>query len=178
MSSQRTTWPCISVLLVLVTWCLCVSVGLTEDKNNAPNQLPPEFVKAWKDAGAEVGWMRVNQNGVFQFQEKGEAGSVPAFRFSEWKEGVLMKLPDPGAAFGLDLNSTQITDEGMKELAGLKDLQMLNLQETPVTDAGLKELARLKVLQSLNLFRTQVTDEGLKELTGLRNLQTLNLQFT
>ena len=44
-----------------------------------------------------------------------------------------------------------MTDAGLKELAGLKSLQMLNLDSTKVTDAGLKELAGLKSLQTLNL---------------------------
>ena len=44
-----------------------------------------------------------------------------------------------------------MTDAGLKELAGLKDLQMLDLSFTQMTDAGLKELAGLKGLQTLNL---------------------------
>ena len=44
-----------------------------------------------------------------------------------------------------------------------------------MTDAGLKELAGLKNLQTLDLGGTQVTDAGLKELAGLKSLQSLNL---
>ncbi len=47
-----------------------------------------------------------------------------------------------------------------------------------MTDAGLKELAGLKNLQSLSLGRTKVTDVGLKELAGLKSLQTLDLYNT
>jgi hypothetical protein len=46
----------------------------------------------------------------------------------------------------------------------MKSLQFLNLQSTQVTDAGLKELAGLKSLQLLKLSGTQVTDAGLQEL--------------
>jgi hypothetical protein len=42
----------------------------------------------------------------------------------------------------LHLGSTQITDAGLKELAGLKSLHSLELFNTPVTDAGLKELQK------------------------------------
>jgi hypothetical protein len=42
-------------------------------------------------------------------------------------------------------------------------LQFLNLSETQVTDAGLKELTGLKGLQLLSL-PTRVTDAGLQEL--------------
>ena len=44
-----------------------------------------------------------------------------------------------------------------------------------MTDAGLKELAGLQELQTLDLGGTQVTDAGLKELAGLKSLQTLDL---
>ena len=51
---------------------------------------------------------------------------------------------------------TQVTDAGLKELAGLTELQLLDLEGTQVTDAGLKELAGLKKLQGLYLYSTQV----------------------
>jgi serine/threonine protein kinase/Leucine-rich repeat (LRR) protein len=71
-----------------------------------------------------------------------------------------------------------VTDAGLKELAGLKQLQWLNLVGTLVTDAGLKELAGLKQLQWLSLVRSRVTDAGLKELAGLKQLRGLNLVDT
>ena len=53
-----------------------------------------------------------------------------------------------------------MTDAGLKELAGLKNLQSLNLDDTKVTDAGLKELAGLKSLQSLDLYKHQGDGRG------------------
>ena len=75
---------------------------------------------------------------------------------------ALARLPSPPAAFGLHL--PQVTDAGLKELAGLKSLQSLDLWGTQVTDAGLKELAGLQSLQTLYLAGTQVTDAGVAEL--------------
>ena len=43
------------------------------------------------------------------------------------------------------------------------------------SDAGLKDLAGLKNLTVLNLALTRVTDTGLKELAGLQQLETLAL---
>jgi uncharacterized protein (TIGR03067 family) len=71
-----------------------------------------------------------------------------------------------------------VTDAGLKELAGLKNLQSLNLDFTPVSDAGLRDLAGLQSLQHLSVMGTKVSDAGLKELAGLKNLQSLNLFFT
>jgi hypothetical protein len=62
---------------------------------------------------------------------------------------------------------TKITDAGLKELAGLKNLQTLHLNGTEITDAGLKELAGLKSLQVLSFLETggtNVTDAGVEEL--------------
>jgi hypothetical protein len=104
------------------------------------------------------------------------------YRVSTWREGVLAKLPDPGAAFGLDLDGTgsgsPVTDAGLKGLAGLGSLQWLCLGSTPIGDVGLKELAGLKNLKWLDLRFTKVTDTGLKELAGLKKLQSLDLQGT
>src|SRR5262249_54974808 len=78
---------------------------------------------------------------------------------------------------GVDLGDTTVTDPGLKELAGLKQLQTLYLG-TKVTDAGLKHLAGLKQLHSLYLSDTRVTNAGLKHLAGLKQIQRLGLWGT
>jgi internalin A len=94
--------------------------------------------------------------------------------------GEVIRSPDtPGKPIiSVDFNATQVTDAGLKELAGLKSLQTLHLRFTKVTDVGLKELAGLKTLQFVTLTYTQVTDAGLKELANLKNLSRLNLMNT
>src|SRR6516162_4261566 len=151
-------------------------------KKDPRKHLPPEIVAAWKKAGAEVGWMPVDEFRMTLFRpaNAGVAGDLPAMSFSypSYKEGVLANLPIPADAFGLDFTSTLLTDAGLKELARLKSLGVLNLRQTQVTDRGLKELTRLKNLKSLHLDATKVTDAGLKELAGCKSLQTLNLAET
>src|SRR5262249_47504110 len=124
-------------------------------KNDPPQPLPTEVVRAWKDAGAEVGWMGVHRTrgplihayatptdsviidefhsgfpGHLQFSSERDArpGDLPAFRFMTWKEGRLGKLPLPMLPFGLDLG-----DIGL-------------LKRERMTDAGLKELVGMKGL--------------------------------
>jgi hypothetical protein len=65
---------------------------------------------------------------------------------------------------GVYLSGTDVTDAGLKDLAGLKQLQWLNLTKTQVTDAGLKHLAGLKQLRLLLLTNTKVTDKGIADL--------------
>lgn len=39
-------------------------------KNDLPKPLPESVVKAWKDAGATVGWMKQEETGNLTFLEK------------------------------------------------------------------------------------------------------------
>ncbi|HXY33329.1 MAG TPA: hypothetical protein VEI07_03815, partial [Planctomycetaceae bacterium] len=73
---------------------------------------------------------------------------------------------------------TNITDAGLKELAGLKKLKSLCLANTDITDAGLSELRGIENLESLILSNTRVRDAGLKELSGLKNMKLLELGGT
>ncbi len=107
---------------------------------NLPTALPEPVVKAWKDAGATVGWIKVDTTGVPTFVEKAEAGAIPAFRFARWADGVVAKLPAPASPFGLDLARTEVTDTGLKELARFKTLSTLTLCETKVTDGAVERL--------------------------------------
>ena len=61
---------------------------------------------------------------------EGKDGDLPAFRFSSWKGSTLATLPDPPAAFGLYLDDTKVTDEGLKELVGSK-FTSVGLFDTP-----------------------------------------------
>ncbi len=60
--------------------------------------------------------------------------------------------------------SNRVTGAGLKELAALKNLTILDLSRTNVTDADVKELISLKNLVTLDLSDTRVTDAGVAEL--------------
>ena len=73
----------------------------------------------------------------------------------------------------LGLAGTGVTDAGLKELAGLQNLQRFVLGNTAITDAGLKELAKLKSLKNVHLAGTRTTDAGIKQLEeSVPGLQT------
>ena len=75
----------------------------------------------------------------------------------------------------LNLQSAdKMTDAGVKELAGLLDLQYLTLPPG-VTDVGIKVVAGLPRLESLALVHSAITDVGLKELTRCGILTHLRL---
>jgi len=173
--------------------------------SSAPKPLPEAVVKAWTGAGAEVGWISDDPDKRLDFREgdKGQAGEIPGFSFRKLTPGLIAKLPAPDTPFGLYLYrreltddlvkelaglknlqalnldwNQEVTDEGVKALAGMKNLRMLSLSDTKMTDAGVKELTRLKNLRSFDLSGTQVTDDGMMDIASIKGLQTLNLGHT
>jgi hypothetical protein len=58
----------------------------------------------------------------------------------------------------------KITDAGLKEVAKLQQLKVLNLGDTEITDAGLKDLAKFKQLEGLVLDGTKITKADVAKL--------------
>ena len=74
----------------------------------------------------------------------------------------------------LDLWYTDISDEGLSEIAKLKKLKTLILkQDRDITNEGLATLGTMKSLEFLDLTETSIDDEGLDALKSLSNLKTL-----
>jgi len=119
-------------VFVLVIIMGLVSIA-AEPAKDLPKPLPDTTTKAWTEAGATVGWMKYDNDTGLVFIDKPEAGAVPAFKFTKWKEGVLTKLPAPTEPFGLYLAKTEIGDAGLKELEKFKTLASLCLCETEAT---------------------------------------------
>jgi predicted Ser/Thr protein kinase len=72
----------------------------------------------------------------------------------------------------LVLATTRLTDAGVKQLAGMQTLRMLDLNYDEVTDAGLNHLKGLTALRMLKLAETKVTDEGIRQfMTALPDCQ-------
>jgi hypothetical protein len=76
----------------------------------------------------------------------------------------------------LDLRKVKTTDDGLKAVAGVRQLEGMIVNGEGVTDAGVKALAGCKSLDNVTLFGTKkVTDAGIKELAALPKLQALYL---
>jgi Leucine-rich repeat (LRR) protein len=79
----------------------------------------------------------------------------------------------------VDFKGTQVKDDDLKLVAKLKNLAMLRLTDTDITDEGLAHLRGLKKLKHLDLNGARrITDDGLRELTDLTNLEELYLSKT
>jgi tetratricopeptide (TPR) repeat protein len=74
------------------------------------------------------------------------------------------------------ISNGNVTDDGLRNLARLYELESLRLSYTPITDEGLVHIAKLPNLRYLSLGRTAITDEGLKHFYGMKSLRLLILQ--
>ena len=97
---------------------------------------------------------------------------------SDVTDQSLVSLEGLKNIYSLNLGRTKITDTGLVHLEGLTSLNRLYLQETKITDKGLVHLKGLRELVYLNLYGTAVTDQGLANLAGLSNLKNLYLWQT
>lgn len=163
-------------LLLSLTALLLLATG-TASAQEA--RLPKEVEEAWSKAGAFVGWMGPRKADNFMtytrnLDELDPARAVPAFQ-PRWKDGMLAALPFPTKPFGLSIRASSVTDQSLKELAGLKELVALDLGNQKVTDLGLKDLAALTKLKTLALDNTLITSKGLSELTALKELTWLSV---
>ena len=78
----------------------------------------------------------------------------------------------------LDLARTAVTDDGIKELVSLKNLNKLYLQETKITDATSNVYSAFKQLEVLNFYNTSITDKTLEALSACSSLKKLFLWKT
>jgi hypothetical protein len=77
------------------------------------------------------------------------------------------------------LTLSQIDDDDVECLREVRHLRHLYLNGTAITDDGLRHIGRLTELEGLSLIEsTQITDAGLEQLKGLNRLQLLDLEGT
>ena len=78
----------------------------------------------------------------------------------------------------INLNGQKITDDDLKNLSVLNDLQFLGLHGAPITDAGVDALVEIENLKELELSATNISDAGLAKLAQLTSLEKLTLHNT
>ena len=129
---------------------------------------------AQNDEGLEVYFhLGRNHEGLRQFETpKPGTPKPPAL------DGELGVLKEVQNLVWLHLGGTDVTDQGLTDVAGLNSLTRLHLERTKVSDAGLAHLKDLQNLAYLNLYQTGITDAGLAHLEGLKSLKNLYLWQT
>ncbi len=63
----------------------------------------------------------------------------------------------------LQMANSDVTDDTLRYIEGMKQLRELDLNNSQITDAGLATIALLPNLRDLRLSRTKITDEGFRQ---------------
>lgn len=160
-----------------------------------------EFALCFFDAQSARELLAPWLEGLGELKGMGKLGHLAGLDLREVKGSVVddrvLKALAPLNLTWLDLGDAKLTPAGWKLLGGMKTLKWLSHRTTEVTEEGLKELANLHRLESLELgavgragmkvigklknlteLSLAVDDEtrkGLEELAGLQNLRALRL---
>lgn len=86
-------------------------------------------------------------------------------------EAIGARISDVGGTItGVRFDGTEVRDDDLRLLCELPDITYLSLSMTAIGDPGMRHVACLKKLQVLNLYRCRVGDDGVKHLKELDNL--------
>lgn len=98
-------------------------------------------------------------------------------RLSRLDDEDLARMPELFRSIDrLDLDNTDITNEGVRHLAQLECIKELRLKDCSCVDNGaIQYIVQIKGLQLLHLGGTKVTLEGLTNIERLENLKLLLL---
>jgi len=147
-------------------------------------ELPDEAVAALREKlpNCDIRWQAVNQRKLAQWalEQGGTVSLVTADgqRLDELHNRNELPL-GPFRLRAIDLtNQAKITDDDLRQVAGLTELESLRLAGTGLTDAGLNHIAAAKSLRELDVSKTAVTDRGLASLASLAALEQLFLTDT
>lgn len=95
---------------------------------------------------------------------------------TEFNDSDLKNIPNSTITLNLELSN--VTDSGIKNLPKLPNLICIDLDSTKVTDNSLKKIGEYKSLREIWIEQTQITDIGIKYLTELKNLEFISILDT
>jgi sugar lactone lactonase YvrE len=75
----------------------------------------------------------------------------------------------------LELSGTAVTSAGLRHLAHLKNLEVLNVCLTAVSDDGFEHLAGMTRMKRMVVCSSKITGIGFKHLAGMTQLESINL---
>jgi hypothetical protein len=90
---------------------------------------------------------------------------------------LLEQLVDVPGISAVKLQMTDVTDDGMKSLAAMKNLKRLAIEggRPGVGDEGFSHIKTISSLEQLEMMNTRISDRSLAGLENLPNLQSLTL---
>jgi len=154
-------WTLNSVAFVCTV--LVLSAALAPGQEPELNAEATEAIAKIQAAGGRAMRIAANTN---QFEASYHLASPPV------KDANLEPLKSIPELIWLNLANTEITNDGLRHIAGLP-LKKLHLEKTQIGDDGMKHLKGLKDLEYLNIYATKVGDAGLQHLKDLTKLKKL-----
>lgn len=90
-------------------------------------------------------------------------------------DAVLQEFKQADRVRLLQVNSPNLTDEGLAMISELHSLRQLSLRSNQITDAGLAHLKQLPHLYELSVESDRLTPEGLQQLKKFPALTRLSI---
>ena len=78
----------------------------------------------------------------------------------------------------LRMTNMPIKDNDLIKLMPFKNLSTLQIEKSDITDEGMAIIGKITSLELLNIYGTQITDSGLANLKSCKNLKTIYLWKT
>ena len=129
----------------------------------------PEYEKPWNLSAADIRCLR-------------RLGPVTGMRFFDARgltPASVAELSRISSLRDIDLANCDITDEGFNLLwRSLPHLERIMVDNCPIGDEGLRDVASARKLQILVLFAPNIGDTGVERLRELPELSALNLAQT
>ena len=95
---------------------------------------------------------------------------------TEFSDSDLKYIPESTITLNLELSN--ITDNGIEDLPKLPNLICIDLDGTKITDKSLKKIGEYKSLKEIWIEQTQITDIGINHLTELKELEFISILDT
>jgi len=116
----------------------------------------------------------IEEQVVAHFSSKAPATIIEVDERPCWLNRVYEILRIRKPVTGLHLKGSQISDRDLTKLKSLRNLECLSVDQCPISDQGVKEIAGLQTLTSLDFFYCQnITDRSLRYLGTMKSLDGL-----
>ena len=120
-----------------------------------------------------------NYRVIYPLAKESPALAVNVYNKSTYNQAVLKELEAVKKQIvSLDLKGMPVKDEELKTIAQFENLRTLNLNFTQITGAGFKDLKALKFLNKLSVSGTRLNPAYLKDFGQFKNLKKLVLWNT
>ena len=120
-----------------------------------------------------VAWPAYLRHSAMRDIERVGGRVVGEFHGPQWLQKLGIQFESD---YAITLEGSRVTDESLRHLGSMKNLEVLVILDANVGDHGLRHIGTMKNLQQLYLHDSRITDDGLKHLSDLPALEVLSLK--